>query len=344
MTPTQVQRTLVKSPPELWAELSDPAALARHLGEIGEIRITRIEPEHKVEWASNDASGTVLIRPSAWGTRVTLTASRGPVLAPDLPAPPASEREPSPPEAASSEQIVPSTIAGPHASDRDARIDGPAPGGSQAKPAAAEPTPAAAPSFAEPTPSPAPSPAPQAARVSAERPEQRPPLGPSREAAKEIISWQPEPAGEPPRRLLTRMLARFRRNQPPAQQPAPAPLGTEPAHAEQKAPAPQDADSPAPVKRERISQGAGGAEQAQPGSPRCALEPPAALSPHAQTSARQPSELPHETSAPPRIEDSARAETPSAPAPAEANDELEAVLSSVLDSLGSAHHRPFSRA
>jgi hypothetical protein len=76
MTFAQVQRTLVKSPPELWAELSDPAALARHLGELGDIRITRIEPERKLEWTSDGASGTVLINPSGWGTRVTLTASR----------------------------------------------------------------------------------------------------------------------------------------------------------------------------------------------------------------------------------------------------------------------------
>ena len=50
MISSEVQRTLVKSPPELWAELSDPDALARHLGELGEIRITRVEPEEKVEW------------------------------------------------------------------------------------------------------------------------------------------------------------------------------------------------------------------------------------------------------------------------------------------------------
>ena len=52
VTSAQVQRTLVKSPPELWAELSDPAALARHLGELGEIRITRVEPERRVEWTA----------------------------------------------------------------------------------------------------------------------------------------------------------------------------------------------------------------------------------------------------------------------------------------------------
>src|SRR5947209_3512382 len=71
----EVQRTLVKSPPELWAELSDPVALSRHLGELGEIRITRVEPEHKVEWAAESARGTVLMKASGWGTRVTLTAT-----------------------------------------------------------------------------------------------------------------------------------------------------------------------------------------------------------------------------------------------------------------------------
>src|SRR3712207_8062279 len=70
------QRTLVKSPPELWAELSDPAALGRHLGEFGEIRITRLEPEDTVAWEGDRARGTVRLEPSGWGTRVTLTAER----------------------------------------------------------------------------------------------------------------------------------------------------------------------------------------------------------------------------------------------------------------------------
>src|SRR3712207_2516580 len=68
------QRTLVKSPPELWAELSDPAALARHLGEFGDIRITRLEPEDTVAWEGDTARGWVRLEPSGWGTRVTLTA------------------------------------------------------------------------------------------------------------------------------------------------------------------------------------------------------------------------------------------------------------------------------
>jgi hypothetical protein len=76
MISSEVQRTLVKSPPELWAELSDPALLARHLGELGEIRITRVEPEQTVEWEAENTNGTVEIKPSGWGTRVTLTVTR----------------------------------------------------------------------------------------------------------------------------------------------------------------------------------------------------------------------------------------------------------------------------
>lgn len=68
------QRTLVKSPPELWAELSDAASLAKHLGEFGEIRITRLEPETVVAWEGDRANGTVSLEPAGWGTRVTLTA------------------------------------------------------------------------------------------------------------------------------------------------------------------------------------------------------------------------------------------------------------------------------
>src|ERR1700691_1097829 len=74
---TEVQRTLVKSPPELWSELSNPDALARHLAELGEIRITSVEPETKVEWETDGASGVVHLKQSGWGTKVTLSVTRG---------------------------------------------------------------------------------------------------------------------------------------------------------------------------------------------------------------------------------------------------------------------------
>jgi hypothetical protein len=75
MPEIQASRRLVKSPPELWAEVSDAASLARHLGEVGEITITRLEPETTVAWEGERASGTVELAPAGWGTSVTLTAA-----------------------------------------------------------------------------------------------------------------------------------------------------------------------------------------------------------------------------------------------------------------------------
>jgi len=74
MDDLSAQRTLVKSPPELWAEISDLDALARHLGEFGEIRITQIDPESTVAWEGDRIRGTVRLEPSGWGTKVTLAA------------------------------------------------------------------------------------------------------------------------------------------------------------------------------------------------------------------------------------------------------------------------------
>jgi len=90
----EAKRTLVKSPPELWAELSDMAALARHLGEFGEIRITRTDPESVVEWEGDLASGSVRLEPSGWGTKVTLTAL--PVMVDPPPPEPVPAPEPAP--------------------------------------------------------------------------------------------------------------------------------------------------------------------------------------------------------------------------------------------------------
>jgi hypothetical protein len=95
MTEHQSSRTLVKSAPELWAECSDAASLARHLGAFGEIRITKLEPETTVAWEGAATSGTVKLETSGWGTRVTLTVTEDPTLAEPEPEPePAPEPEP----------------------------------------------------------------------------------------------------------------------------------------------------------------------------------------------------------------------------------------------------------
>ncbi len=86
------KRTLVKSPPELWDELSEVERLAKHLGAFGEITITKLEPEHTVAWEGEHASGTVSIEPSGWGTKVTLHAELPDVAEPE----PAPEPDPEP--------------------------------------------------------------------------------------------------------------------------------------------------------------------------------------------------------------------------------------------------------
>ncbi len=93
---TEVQRTLVKSPPELWSELSNPDALARHLSELGEIRITAVEPETKVEWEAEGSSGTVHLKQSGWGTKVTLSVTRVAPAGKEAPSEPEAIEEPEP--------------------------------------------------------------------------------------------------------------------------------------------------------------------------------------------------------------------------------------------------------
>jgi hypothetical protein len=106
MASSEVQRTLVKSPPELWAELGNPTSLARHLGDFGEIRTTRIEPETTVEWEADAARGTVQLKPSGWGTKVTLTVVRD---TPEVEEEPPTALEPEP--AAAAVEEPPASVA-----------------------------------------------------------------------------------------------------------------------------------------------------------------------------------------------------------------------------------------
>ena len=108
MTEHQSSRTLVKSAPELWAECSDAASLARHLGAFGEIHITKLEPETAVAWEGAAASGTVRLEPSGWGTRVTLTVTEeavAPAPEPEVAVEPEPEPEPVEPEPVEREPV-----------------------------------------------------------------------------------------------------------------------------------------------------------------------------------------------------------------------------------------------
>src|SRR5215216_4143154 len=112
MPEVEAHRRLVKSPPELWAELSDVEALARHLGEFGEIRITRTAPETNVAWEGEHARGTVSIESSGWGTKVSLTAEAIRPEAPEAEPNPVGEQpaptapEPEEPEPATEEPAI----------------------------------------------------------------------------------------------------------------------------------------------------------------------------------------------------------------------------------------------
>src|SRR3954451_15139220 len=94
------KRPLVNSPPGLWEELSEVEGLSKHFGAFGEIKITKLEPEHTVAWEGEHASGTVSIEPSGWGTKVTLHA--------ELPEEPEAEKSGAEePEAKASEAEAP---------------------------------------------------------------------------------------------------------------------------------------------------------------------------------------------------------------------------------------------
>jgi hypothetical protein len=95
MSELEAARTLVKSTPELWAACSDPDTLGRHLQAFGEIKITRLEPETTVAWEGESASGTVVLEPSGWGTKVILrTGADAAVVRTEVKPEPEPEPEP----------------------------------------------------------------------------------------------------------------------------------------------------------------------------------------------------------------------------------------------------------
>ncbi len=70
MRTVEVSRTLVKSPPELWTELS-----GERLSEaVGGASLKVAEEERRIEWEVDGARGAAVLEPAGWGTKVTLTA------------------------------------------------------------------------------------------------------------------------------------------------------------------------------------------------------------------------------------------------------------------------------
>jgi hypothetical protein len=290
------KRTLVKSPPELWEELSEVERLAKHLGAFGEITITKLEPEHTVAWEGEHASGTVSIEPSGWGTRVTLRAELPEVPEPQEPEPEEPEPEPEP---------VPDPVA--------------------EEPVAEEPV---------------------AEEPGAEEPVADDPVA-EEPVAEEPVAEEPEPASieepgadataERPRRGFWGWLFRARRAEPAAEQPDPAAAKPEPVAAKPEPPAaepklPAAEPEPAAAKPEPAA--------AKP-------EPPAAEPEPEPTAGSVPQEIVdiRPKAAAPTVEDPEAVEAEAAGAGDRLDPERALViLDEALDTLGAAHHRPFSRS
>jgi uncharacterized protein YndB with AHSA1/START domain len=64
-----LERRLVKSPPEVWEELSSEDTLNRWLGEL---RVTATDPPRLLEWEAPGRRGTIRLEPLGWGTKVLL--------------------------------------------------------------------------------------------------------------------------------------------------------------------------------------------------------------------------------------------------------------------------------
>jgi hypothetical protein len=330
MISSEVERTLVKSPPELWAELSDPAALARHLGELGEIRIVRIEPESTVEWAAENTTGTVSIKPSGWGTKVTLSVTREL----DTDGEEAQHERPNPAPTAEPEPATakPNDLAGavgPQPASAAAAEPEPA------TTAAAEPQPAAATTATTAEPQPAPSPPQRRPAQERDEPESRPTAEPAIER-------------EPRRGFFARLFAR-RRVDGAARQPIDDSTAP-PQPPAQIVPAREPADPPYEPAHRAI-----GSERTQE-RPDAFAAVRAALAPEGYAAARLFESQPAAERAPAGAPDATAQQSGAGveqigcmsaelmAAEEVAAEEVTAVLTAVLDRLGAAHHRPFSRA
>jgi hypothetical protein len=67
----EVERTLVKSPPELWDEIASEEALRQWLGDV---RVSAVDPPTRIEWRAEGARGVIELEASGWGTRVRAQA------------------------------------------------------------------------------------------------------------------------------------------------------------------------------------------------------------------------------------------------------------------------------
>ncbi|HEX4436075.1 MAG TPA: hypothetical protein VH061_04695 [Solirubrobacteraceae bacterium] len=340
MISSEVQRTLVKSPPELWSELSDPDALARHLGELGEISITRTEPEKLVEWEAQGTTGTVAIKASGWGTKVTLTVHHEPaaVAEPEESEPSDSPEDDDPQEASTEAQDKGTALAEPT---------------STVPQPSTEPTVVVAETPAEPKPAPAT----EAARRAAGWPDARGQVGPAIESDLRAAEAGASPDVHAPWHLGEAEHAPQVEGKPSTEtEPAPA----EPRRgffarlfgSRRKRPAPDVAETNEPIDLalEQLQVTSPVAVTHPLEAPALTVEPepePVALTEpddgatgEAETESTEPEAAPDPE--PPTASEDLAAELKAAEEIAA--EQVKAVLTSVLDRLGAAHHRPFSRS
>jgi hypothetical protein len=299
----EVKRTLVKSPPELWSELSDPQSLARHLGDLGEIRIVRAEAEKAVEWEAAGATGSVRLEPSGFGTKVTLSLSREtaePAAQPATVAPAANPATVEPGRGA----VEP----GPEAFEPEAIKEEPEP----IEPAAV----AAEPWVVTPDPE-AVEPEPEAVAVEPATVGEPEPTVESEPAERALA-----PAVDPqPRAGFFARLFKRRRHQPLAEEP-------------------QAIDEPHVIDELSVAD-----EPEPPLEPTpLALEPPLAPEPPLPPTPEPSGEQSEEAEAVADEQPMPDLTTDLATLEAEMAEQDEVMLTAMLDRLGAAHHRPFSRA
>jgi hypothetical protein len=204
MSAHSAERRLVKSSPELWAEVSDQESLGRRLHAFGEIRITGTDPETTVAWEGDEVSGTVAIASAGWGTKVTLTVEVDdpPAATPDPPAPAPeviAAPEPEPTVALEPEPArTPEPAAAPEPEPADARPAKPAKQGFFARlfdfgPPIPDP-PRQVEASDEPTPEPEPEPTPEPEAAPEAVPEPMPDPIVVPEVEPEVSTEAPEPA------------------------------------------------------------------------------------------------------------------------------------------------------
>jgi hypothetical protein len=63
----ELERTLVRSPHELWDRIFDHPGISRWLGGV---QIRTAEPPTRVEWDFRGAAGVIELEAAPWGTRV----------------------------------------------------------------------------------------------------------------------------------------------------------------------------------------------------------------------------------------------------------------------------------